>query len=72
MTLSFIRCDHANILLIKVLLIFENVFYLEKSVLSCVIFHLKFFICRLFRLANTFLSTVSYSNLYMGCWNVVC
>ena len=41
MTLNFIRCDHATILLIIALLIFENVFYLEKSVLSCVIFHLK-------------------------------
>ena len=41
MTLNFIRCDHATILLIIVLLIFDNVFYLEKNVLSCVIFHLK-------------------------------
>ena len=41
MTLHFIRRDHATIVLIIVLLIFENVFYLEKSVLSCVIFHLK-------------------------------
>ena len=35
--LNFIRCYHP----ITVLLIFENVFYLEKNVLSCVIFHLK-------------------------------
>ena len=38
---TFIRRDDATIVLIIVLLIFENVFYLEKSVLSCVIFHLK-------------------------------
>ena len=42
MILNFIRCDQATIVLIIVLLIFESVFYLEKSVLSCVIFHLKF------------------------------
>ena len=42
MTLHFIRHDHASVLLIIVLLIFENLFYLEKSVLSCVIFHLKY------------------------------
>ena len=41
MTRNFIRCDHATIVLIIVLLIFENVFYLEKSILSCVIFHFK-------------------------------
>ena len=41
MALHFIRRDHSTIVLIIVLLIFENVFYLEKSVLSCVIFHLK-------------------------------
>ena len=35
--LNFIRCYHP----ITVLLIFVNVFYLEKNVLSCVIFHLK-------------------------------
>ena len=32
MTLKFIRCDHATIVFIIVLFIFENVFYLEKSV----------------------------------------
>ena len=42
MALHFIRRDHSTIVLIIVLLIFENVFYLEKSVLSCVIFHFKF------------------------------
>ena len=41
MTLNLIRRDHDTILLIIVLLIFKNVFYVEKSVLSCVIFHLK-------------------------------
>ena len=41
MTLHFIRGDHATIVLIMVLLLFENVFYLEKSVLSCLTFHLK-------------------------------
>ena len=38
---TLIRCDHATTVLIILLLIFKNVFYLEKSVLSCVIFHLK-------------------------------
>ena len=42
MALNFIRCDNATIVLILVLLIFENVFYLEKSVLSSVNFHSKF------------------------------
>ena len=32
MRLNFIRGDHATIALVVVLLIFENVFYLEKSV----------------------------------------
>ena len=53
----------------KILLIFENVFYLEKNVLSCVIFDMKF----------VYLNTVSYSSLFVlhdlsdkiwdvGCW----
>ena len=42
-TLNFKRCDHATIVLIIVLINFENVFYLEKSFLSYVIFHLKLF-----------------------------
>ena len=53
----------------KILLIFENVFYLEKNVLSCVIFDMKF----------VSLNTVSYSSLFVlhdladkiwdvGCW----
>ena len=41
MTLNFIRCDHATMVLIIVLFIFENGFYLEKSILSYVIFYLK-------------------------------
>ena len=41
MRFNFIRCDHTTIVLIIVRVIFENVFYLEKSVLSSVIFHFK-------------------------------
>ena len=63
MTLHFIRRDHATIVLIIVLLIFENVFYLEKHVLSCVIFRLK--LLQFVWLANAILNTVSYSSLYM-------
>ena len=41
MTLNFIRCDHATIVLIIVLPIFENVFYLEKKRFIMCYFHLK-------------------------------
>ena len=41
MKVNFVRCGRATIPLIIVLLIFENVFCLEKSILSCVIFYLK-------------------------------
>ena len=41
MTLNLTRRDHDTIVLIIVLLIFENVFYLGKSASSCVVFHLK-------------------------------
>ena len=50
MRLNFIRGNHATIALVVVLLIFENVFYLEKSVCyyqSCAIFHFKH-LCLLF------------------------
>ena len=60
--LNFIRCYHP----ITVLLIFVNVFYLEKNVLSCVIFHLKLlylydFLAYKYKLKYT----VSYSGLFM-------
>ena len=64
MTINFIRRDHANIILIIILLIFENVLYLEKSVL-CVVFHLKLLCLYDFQACNTSLNTVSYSSLYM-------
>ena len=66
--LNFIRCYHPII----VLLIFENVFYLEKNDLSFeslssvfFFFICSFFICMTFWLNNTSLNTVSYSTLFM-------
>ena len=77
MTLNFIRCDHATIVLIIVLPIFENVFYLEKSVLSCVIFIWNFIICmncqtckyRLkYCILFQFIHTIWFVWRDVGCW----
>ena len=65
MPLNFIRCDKATIVLILVLLIFENVFYFKKAFYHMLFFIWNFLICMTFRLANTSLNTVSYSSLYM-------
>ena len=59
--LNLIRRYHP----ITVLLIFENMFYLEKNVSSCVIFHLKFLYLYDFWLKKSSLNTVSYSSLFM-------
>ena len=72
-----IRRDHATIVIIIVLLIFKNVFYLEKSVLSCVIFILKllhlndFHACKyqpIYCILFQFIHAIWFVWRGVGCW----